>query len=190
MRIIKFGYSLIGVFPVRLILALVISWPFYIQVKAQDTVDGGASGTVLTIITATATQDLAFGNIFQGVPKTIGYDNDASSAIFTITGEASAGINMQLILPEYLSLANGSDRITIVFSSTAAAVDTTTVTPSTVTASDGWIDQNPYNLPAAAVIGASGITKIYLGGKIVPSTDQKPGTYSGDIILSVSYNGT
>lgn len=184
------GLSLIKIPTVRLILVLVILWLCSIQVKAQDTAEGGASGTVLTIITAAATQDLAFGNIFQGIPKTIGYNNDASSAIFTITGEASSGINLQLILPEYLSLSNGSDRITIVFSSTSAAVDTTTATPSTVAASDGWIDQNPYNLPAAAVIGASGITKIYLGGKVVPSTDQKPGTYSGDIILSVSYNGT
>ena len=174
----------------KLVVAAVALWLISLPVSALDFTDGAASGTVLTIIAASATQDLAFGNIFQGVPKSIGYNNDASSAIFTVTGEASAGINLQLILPEYVSLSDGSDRMTIIFSSTAAAVDTTTVTPSTVSASDGWINQNPYNLPAAAVIGSAGTTKIYLGGKIVPSTDQIPGAYSGDLVLSVTYNGT
>lgn len=174
----------------KLAVAATVLWLISIPVSALDFTDGAASGTVLTIIAASATQDLAFGNIFQGVPKSIGYNNDASSAIFTVTGEASAGINLQLILPEYVSLSGGSDRMTIIFLSADAAVDTTTVTPSTVSASDGWIDQNPYNLPVAAVIGSAGTTRIYLGGKIVPSTDQTPGAYSGDIVLSVTYNGT
>ncbi len=190
MRFTKYRRSIVNSPLFKLAIAAAALWIISLPVSALDFSDGAASGTVLTIIAASATQDLAFGNIFQGVPISIGYNNDASSAIFTITGEASAGINLQLILPEYVSLSGGSDRMTIIFLSTDAAVDTTTATPSTVTGSDGWINQNPYFLPAAAVIGSAGTTKIYLGGKIVPSTDQAPGAYSGDIVLSVSYNGT
>jgi hypothetical protein len=159
--------------------------------KAQDVANALATATVQTAITVVATQPLNFGNVFQGMPKTIGNNMDDSSGIFTISGQGGAGINIQFALPEYLSLPDGSDRISIVFRSNDAAVDTSnTATPSTMIAGNGWINQNPFIMPAGAVIGSPGSnTKIYLGGKIVPSANQKAGVYSGDIVLSVSYNG-
>lgn len=158
---------------------------------AQDVASAQATATVQSAITVTATQPINFGDVLIGVPKAIGWNNDDSSAIFTITGQAAAGINIVLTLPEYLSLADGSDRLNAIFRSNDAAVDTSnTATPSSMVAGDGWINQNPYNLPATAVIGSPGSnTKIYLGGKVVPSGNQKAGSYSGDIVLSVSYNG-
>jgi hypothetical protein len=154
---------------------------------AQDVARGQAQATVLPLIVVTATQVLDFGEVFQGVPKTIARTNDDSVAIFTITGEHAAGINLQLILPEFINLADGSDRIPIVFRATDAAVDTNAATPSTVVAGDGWVDQNPYILPAAATIGATN-TRVYLGGKVNPSTNQKAGAYTNDIVLMVAYN--
>ncbi len=156
---------------------------------ADGVANGPSTATVLTMITATASQNLNFGQIFGGTPKSMGYNKDDSSAIFTVTGQPSAGINLELILPEYLSLANGSARMPVIFSTTDAAIDTTTVTPSTVGAGNGWINRNPHSLPAA-VVGSGGTTKLYLGGKVVPSVDQKAGSYSGDIVLSVSYTGS
>lgn len=161
------------------------------QTLAQDVASAQATATVQSAITVTATQALSFGDVLIGVPKTIGWNNDDSCAIFTITGQGGAGVNLSLILPEYMSLVDGSDRLNVVFRSNDAAVDTSnTATPSSMAAGDGWINQNPYILPSAAVIGSTGSnTKIYLGGKVVPSGNQKAGTYSGDIVLSVSYNG-
>ena len=159
-------------------------------VMSADSDNASSTARVLLAITVSSTQDLHFGYIYGGIPKSMGYNDDDSSAIFTITGEPSAGINLQLVLPEYLSLSDGSARVPINFSSTDAAVDTTTASPSTVDAADGWINQNPRNLPVGAVIGAAGTTKVYLGGKVVPSVNLKAGTYSGDIVLSVSYNGS
>ncbi len=153
----------------------------------QDVARGQAQATVLPLIVVTATQVLDFGEVFQGVPKTIARTNDDSVAIFTITGEHGAGINLQLILPEYINLADGSDRMPIVFRATDAAVDTNGATPSTVVAADGWVDQNPYILPAGATIGATN-TRIYLGGKVNPSSNQKAGAYTNDIVLMVAYN--
>lgn len=159
--------------------------------QAQDIANALATAIVQTAITVTASQPLDLGNVFQGIPKSIGSNMDDSSAIFIITGQAGAGINIQFALPEYLSLPDGSDRMSIVFRSTDAAVDTSnTATPSTMAAADGWVNQNPYLLPSAAVIGSPGSnTKIYLGGRVVPSGNQKAGVYSGDIVLSVFYNG-
>jgi hypothetical protein len=181
LRKLKFG---VVILPILAVVTAPMSF-------GQDVANGLATATVQTALTVVATQSLDFGNVYQGVPKSMGNDQDDSTAIFTITGQGGAGINIQLTLPEYISLADGSDRMTIVFGSNVAAVDTSnTATPSTMAGGDGWINQNPYALPASAVIGSTGNnTKVYLGGKIIPSSNQKAGLYSGNIVISVSYNG-
>ncbi len=151
--------------------------------------DRAATARVMTVLSVTATQDLNFGQVYAGVPKTTGNDVDDSSAVFTITGEAGAGISVQLILPEYLSLADGSDRMTVVFENNVCSIDTLgTASPSTV--AGDFQNVNPRSVPAGVIVGNSGASKVFLGGKIIPSVNQKVGNYSGDIVLSVSYDGT
>lgn len=158
-------------------------------VAGQDVAVGSATATVVTTISVTASSPLALGDIMQGVPSSVA-NNNASAAIFEITGQGGSGVDLYLQLPEYLALSDGSDRMTITFSSTDASVDTTGAgDPTTMNASNGWQNTNPYNLPAAAVIGAAG-TDVYLGGKVIPSPNQKAGSYSGDIVLTVAYNGS
>jgi hypothetical protein len=190
------GRNLIRKSPLYTLLATaIVAFIFVLglpeRAMAQDVASAQATATVQSAITVTATQALSFGDVLIGVPKTIGWNNDDSCAIFTITGQGGAGINISLMVPEYLSLADGSDRLNVIFRNNDAAVDTSNAaTPSSMVAGDGWINQNPYALPSAAVIGSTGSnTKIYLGGKVVPSGNQKAGNYSGDIVLSVSYNG-
>lgn len=157
----------------------------------QDVANGLAIATCLAGLSVTATQPLAFGNVFQGVAKTQGKNDDANSGIFTITGAPSAGISIYLSLPAFLALLPaGADRMIVSFSTTDATVDTTTATPSTAAAADGWIDQNPYALPAAVVIGAAGASCVYLGGRVSPSVNQTAGNYEADIVCSVAYTGT
>ncbi len=176
-----------GILVISVTLILVAVSP---PIMSADSDNATSSARVLLAITVVAEQDLNLGYVYGGVPKSMGYNDDDSSAIFSITGEPSAGINLQLILPEYLSLPDGSARIPIIFSATDTGVDTTVASPSTMNASDGWINQNPRDLPAGAVIGAAGMTRVYLGGKVIPPSNLKAGTYNGDIVLSVSYNGT
>ncbi len=174
---------------------LLIAFTFGVG-HAQMAVTNTADATVLAAISLAATENLEFGNVFQGVPKTVArtaIGADTTAGIFTITGEAGAGISAQLVLPEYLSSTSG-DAMTVTFGTTDMAIDTTTTQdPSNVTATHGWVDQDPRSFPAGLVIGGTApavtTTKIYLGGKIIPSIFQPAGTYSGDVILSVSYNG-
>ncbi len=160
------------------------------RVQAQDVATGAATATVLAALSVIAAQNLIFGNIYQGVASTVANNINASSGIFNILGQGSAGISISFVLPQFIALADGSDRMTIGFSSTDATVDSNNTTPATVVAGDGWINTNPNNLPAATVIGAAGQTNVYLGGRVYPSVDQAAGAYSGDIILTVAYNGT
>lgn len=164
--------------------------------QAQMAVSNTADATVLAAIQLAATENLEFGSVFQGVPKSVARTAtgaDTTAAIFTITGEAGAGITAHLILPEYISAATGA-QMTISFGTQDMAIDTTTTaTPATVAATDGWVDQDPRSFPSGLVIGGTAgpvtTTKIYLGGKVVPSMFQEAGAYSGDILLSVSYIG-
>lgn len=177
-------------------LALLLALTLLLAVTAAipapahaGTANGAGTARIVTVITVTATQNLNFGEVYPGIPKEMGYNRDDSSGIFTITGEASAEINLDLVLPEYLALTNGSDRMSVVFDDASAAIDTTTTTPSLVGSSNGWINQDPRNLPAAAVIGSGGVTRLYIGGRVAPSSAQTAGSYTGDIVLSVSYTG-
>lgn len=156
---------------------------------AQDVAVGQATATVLATLAVSATAVLAFGNVYQGVSSTIA-NNNASAGIFTITGAASSGISIFLALPDYLALSDGSDRMTIAFSSSDASVDSLGGgDPTAMVGGAGWQNTNPHNLPAATVIGSGGTTNLYLGGKALPTIDQTAGAYTGDIILTVAYTG-
>lgn len=169
------------------LLIVAASGQFYLC-RAQDVAVGSATARVLANITVTALNPLDFGDIFQGVPKSVD-NNEAEAAIFSITGQAGAGITIYLQLPEYLSLSDGSDRLTIVFGATDVSIDTTgAANPAGMIGANGWQNVNPHNVPAA-VIG-SVATDIYLGGSVNPSINQKAGNYNGDIIITAAYDGT
>jgi hypothetical protein len=174
---------------ILILTAIIVAMSFGIS-AAQDVANTVAQGTVVPLLVVTGVQALNFGTIYQGVPDTILRTDDANAAIFGITGQAGAGINLQLILPEYLSLTDGSDRMPIMFGPTDAAIDADGLLPSTVVGSAiSFVNENPYILNPAAVIGAGGDgCRVYLGGQVNPSTNQAAGTYVGDLILMVAYN--
>jgi len=157
------------------------------RVTPQDVAVGSATTIGVQAITVTSPQALDFGDILQGIPKSI-TNNNTSAGIFEISGQNQAGINLYVQLPEYLSLSGSGIRLPIIFSAADASVDTTGAgNPAGMDASKGWQNVNPRSLPAAAIIGSNG-TDIYIGGKVVPSANQKSGTYTGSVILVVSYN--
>ena len=160
--------------------------------KAQDVTTGSATATVLAVLQVTATQALDFGNVYQGVAKTQDETSDANSGIFTITGAAAAAISCYFQLPEFVALADGSDRMTITFSATDATFSVLDAgAPSTPSAPGvgATLNTNPRNL-TGTVIGAGGTSQIFLGGKVIPSVNQAAGAYSADIVLTVAYTGT
>ena len=169
------------------VLAAVLAVPS--AVNSQDVATGSATATVLTALAVSSVAALAFGNIYQGIATTIGNGN-AAAGIYAITGAASAGIAIYMALPDYVALANGSDRMVIAFSSTDASIDSLGgADPTGMVAGAGWQNTNPHSFPSATVIGSGGTTNIYLGGKVIPTVDQTAGAYTGDIVLTVAYNG-
>ena len=161
------------------------------NISAQDVANGSATANVQAALAVVATQDLQFGSVFQGVAKSVANNDVAAAGIFTITGAAGAGISAYMTLPQYISTAAGSDRMNIAFRTTDVSIDSTlNADPSTF--GNGWLNVDPNNLPTGLVIGSDILshTMIFLGGRVVPSVDQSAGAYSGDIIVTVAYNGT
>lgn len=155
------------------------------NLAAQDLAIGSADALVLTSISISSLQGLTFGNVRQGIPKTVPSDN-SNAAILRISGASRAGINLRLQLPSYMTHTLGHDRLIIQFGPTSVSVDTTAAGDPTAAGISGWLNIDPYSLPNAAVIGSGG-TDIYLGGEVIPSSLQSSGTYEAEIVLTVAY---
>jgi len=164
------------------------------QIQAQDVANGTASATVVAALTVTASSPLAFGTVYQGVPKSVS-KNVAEAAVFDITGQANADLLLYLSLPEFIATSSGDDRMTISFTATDADIDTGIVGAGDPTGFvSGWQGEDPQNLMAVAgaepCLGDAGLCAVYIGGKVIPTLDQTAGAYTGDIILTVAYQGT
>ncbi len=181
--------------PMRALIALcglLLFGMIAIPVQGQEVANGLAIANVLASLSVVATQPLDFGNVFQGVAKSQDETSDLNSGIFTIAGSANANISVYLQLPEYLALADGSDRMAIAFSTTDATYSVLdAAAPSTPSApgAGAQLDQNPRVLAGTAV-GAGGFSQIFIGGRVIPSVNQTAGGYAGDIICTVAYTGT
>jgi hypothetical protein len=179
-----------------LILAmLMVTFIGPVSLMAQDVATGSVTATVVTPLTVMATSPLAFGTVYQGVPKSVG-KNTADAAVFDIAGQANADLLLYLSLPEYLATTTGDDRMTIVFADNVCDIDTgLAVQPGDPTSFvSGWQAEDPHNLMGVAggtpSLGDAGYCAIYIGGRVIPTLDQTAGSYAADIILTVAYDGT
>ncbi len=175
----------------RLVLIITTVIIFVSSSQGQDVSNGTSTATVLASLTVTTTQPLDFGNVYQGVAKTQDETSDANSGIFTITGAASAGLSVYMVLPEYMALASGADRLAVAFgnqyctfSVLAAAAPSTPSAPG----AGALLNQNPRNL-AGTTIGVGGTSQLFIGGRVTPSVNQSAGAYTGDLICTVAYTG-
>lgn len=174
------------------IVAIVICLSFGSTVLAQDVTTGSATATILAVLSVSSTHDLAFGDVLQGVPKTADKTVIAEAGVFQITGAGGQEISMHLQLPDYLWSATGGseDRLPISFSTTDADIDTTAAGTPAVHGGGAIVDQDPHDLPDTVMGGAGNILQIFLGGTVLPAVDQRAGSYSADIVLTVAYTGT
>lgn len=132
--------------------------------------------------TVTADNDLAFGDVFPGVPKTI-EKTSANAAEFTVTGTANAEVTIDFDLPGYLYTTGAN--MPVYFYETDCAVDTTNPPDQSSPSLD---DQNPYNTITYR-IGSSGQIKVWLGGQLMPGLSQQSGDYTAPIRVTVTYTG-
>ena len=159
------------------------------SIFAQDVATGTATANVLAVLAVSATHDLDFGDVLQGVPDIASKTVIADAGVFEITGEGDREVAMQMQLPDYLWNTTNTDRLVISFSSTDADLDTTTAGTPAVHGGGAITNVDPHNIPETPLGGTDNILKIFLGGTVFPTADQRADAYVADIILTVAYTG-
>jgi hypothetical protein len=140
----------------------------------------GCTASVLTAQNIIINNNLAFGNIVCGIPRTISKRDAGAAAEYHVSGIAGDEVSVVFALPTYLS--NGSSHMQIVFRNTDCAMDSS-ATPDQ--GAPGFDNQDPWH-PITYRLGASGLT-IWLGGMVIPGLTQKSGGYSQAVVLTVTY---
>ena len=130
--------------------------------------------------TITVNNDLVFGDIFPGIPKTIDKSNAGSAAEFHVAGTAGDEISIDFTLPTYMSQSGFN--MQMIFNETDCAMDSS-ATPDQ--SNPGHDDLDPWHTMTYN-LGLNGLT-IWLGGTVVPKLSQINGSYTASIVLTVAY---
>ena len=140
-----------------------------------------ATANVLTPLSVTAGDNLAFGDVFPGVNASVAITDVGTAGSWSVAGVTLAEVTLSLALPA--SLASGGNTMPIVFGATDAGYSTSNdaTTASTFDPAAGATA----NLSGAA----TGVLYVWIGGTVQPATNQTAGAYSAGITLTVDYTG-
>jgi len=130
--------------------------------------------------TITINNDLVFGNIFPGIPRTIDKSAAGSAAEFHVSGTAGDELTVDFTLPTYMNQSGFN--MQMIFNQTDCAMDSS-ATPDQ--SNPGNDNLNPWHT-ITYNLGLNGLT-IWLGGTVVPGLNQKNGSYTASIVLTVAY---
>lgn len=147
------------------------------------------SATVLSALTITKNSDLLFGGVYQGTTQSIlpngtptyAAGSTQSAASLQISGAGSREVIMQFT--GHTTLANGSNNLTVSYTSTDAVFVEGTAGPS------GGATWDPTSATHTDNLDATGVATVYLGGTVSPGSALATGTYSATATLTVGYTG-
>lgn len=156
--------------------------PFIAMAQGQDDSSIEVTARVMETLTVIAVNDLDFGDVLQGVNKTINPDA-AEAGRFDVSGEAGSEIDITFTLPTELELETDPSQVMVIsFSSTSGIYNTT----NDAGAGNSF---NPADGATAMINSGSGELYVFIGGMIEPTVSQFPGNYEGTITLTVEYSG-
>ena len=150
----------------------------------------GQSGSILALaevpssrITITAVTELRFGTLLPGAPRTIDPQTSPGAGRFEIRGATGAEFELAIALPTELR------------SDTSAAVMPIDFGPQAGCHREGAQPVGcRYYDPSVTLTtrfptttGPDEVFSVWLGGTILPASDQAPGPYSGFATASVAY---
>lgn len=146
-----------------------------LQLSAQNSASATVTAVVQQPLAVTKTSDLAFGNVFPGLDKTIAV-TDAGAAAFSILGQAGANVNLTFSTPA--TLANGVNSL---------SVNAWSARRNTSNSAASGTDFTPSGSATAAAIGVGGGLYIFVGATAAPTISQVAGMYTGTLTLTVAY---
>ena len=141
--------------------------------QATASISAIANVSGVAPLSATGYQDLNFGSVTAGTPKT------ANTGRFSISGQPSTGVTVMFLLPSVLTGASTPGTIPILFGTTDGLLCSSASCPSFTTF-------NP-NTAFFPTLDAAGALFIGIGGTVTPVTLTATDVYTGTITLSVTY---
>ncbi|HEX2250294.1 MAG TPA: DUF4402 domain-containing protein [Gemmatimonadales bacterium] len=160
----------------RLALVALVSLCSAATAQAQNNATANITAAVQQPITVTKNNDLAFGNVFPGVDKTIAV-TAAGAAKFTVAGQAATPVQLTFSLPG--TLTNGGNNLVI---------DTWTGHHNTVDLATGGTSFTPSSSATTATLSAvGGNLFVYVGATVRPTTSQAAGNYTGSFTMTAVY---
>ena len=156
-----------------LVLALVAA----ASVRAQG-VNGSisATATVQSPITVAGAQNLAFGNVFPGVAKTVAYSDATNGGRFDVTGQGSTPVTYSFALPTNLTSSGNN-----------LPIGSWTGYVNGANSTSGGSAITPSATPAGASLSAGGTLFFFVGATVTPANNLPAGSYTGTVTLTVSY---
>lgn len=147
----------------------------------NGTISALVAGVPITFVNM---QDLNFGTVTRGVPRTVA-QNTASAGKVRVAGQPNAFAQIRFTLPTQLPNIQAVPGITmpISFAANSARWRRRNDRPN------GGVIFNPAVGVNNARFGgnANPYFFVYLGGTVTPTPTQAPGIYQGTIILTITY---
>lgn len=144
--------------------------------QAQSQTAGvNATASVQQPINVTGAVNLAFGNVFPGVAKTVAV-TDVTAGRFDVTGQGSTPVLMSFVLPA--NLTSGANNLPI---------GSWTGHHNTSNAPTGGTNFTPSAGTTNSTFSAGGSLFVFVGATVTPATNQSAGAYTGTVQLTVTY---
>ncbi len=164
----------------RVSVATAVSLSLAAAVQAQTSGTINARAIVRQPITITAGQDLDFGIVLQGTPRTIA-ETAAAAGRFDATGTASANVNVNFTLPA--NLVSGANNLPIgtwtgCYNQTAAVNSSGCTTIASMAGTTATTFGN---------VAGAGRLWVFVGATVSPAAAQAVGTYTNTVTLTLTY---
>jgi hypothetical protein len=163
--------------------AVLLAAPSVSVLRAQTT-NMTASATVVTPLTVTKANDLAFGTVYPGLDKIIsGASNATLMGKFTVLGNSGSTAYITFTLPASLTGSGTAVGQTL-------AIDTWNGYQGVgATQNTGGTAFTPSVSNSSVLLGASA-SNVYIGASVHPTYSQIAGPYTGTIVMTTVYSGS
>lgn len=145
------------------------------QITANASINATANVSGVAPLTCSGYQDLIFGAVTAGTPKS------ANTGRFSCSGQIGQPVTVSFTLPSVLTGTSSSATIPILFGSTDG------LNCGTTSASCPSPSSFDPNAPLFTPLGATGLLYIGIGATVTPPTLTSTDVYTGVITLTVSY---
>ncbi|HEU4761447.1 MAG TPA: DUF4402 domain-containing protein [Gemmatimonadales bacterium] len=121
---------------------------------------------------------LAFGSLLAGAPTTVLRTDPANSGQFDLTAQNNDVVILSFSLPSSMSGPSGAS-LPLAFSGSDAGFSSS----QSIGAQVAFDPRQSY----VATMSQQGRGSVFLGGTVAPAFNQRPGSYSATITLTVMY---